>query len=135
MSDEQYQPDKTPGVFAWQEIVSNNKDGTVEFYSNLFGWTTEDMQMPNGDSYTMFMQGQRPIGGCISAPPEAENVPTMWLNYVNTDDLDASVAKAKGLGAKICKERVDLPMGSFAIAVDPQGGTFAFWQPGEDCPE
>ena len=134
MSEEQHKPDNTPGVFAWQEIISTNKEGTVDFYTRLFGWTTQDMEMPTG-TYTMFMQGQRPIGGCIATPPEAENVPTMWLNYINTDDLDASVAKAKELGAHVCKERVDLPMGSFAVLTDPQGGSFAFWQPGEECPE
>lgn len=43
-------------------------------------------------------------------------------------DIDASIAKAKGLGGTILEERVDLPIGSYAVIADPQGATFAFWQ-------
>lgn len=83
--------------------------------------------MPNGQTYTMFKQGERPVAGCVQ--PSAENSgPPMWLSYVNVADIDASVAKAKELGATIHMDRVDIAMGSFAVLADPQGATFAFWQ-------
>ena len=134
MSESEYKPDKTPGVFAWNEIVTRNKEDSMGFYAKLFGWTTDTMEMPGGATYTMFKQGERPVAGCVEPPPDAAEAPEMWLSYINVEDLDAAVSKAKDLGAKICKERVDLPIGSFAIVNDPNGATFALWQPGEDCP-
>jgi predicted enzyme related to lactoylglutathione lyase len=85
------------------------------------------MELPNGDTYTMFKQGERRVAGCIS-PENKDNIPPMWLNYILVEDLDTYVAKATGLGASIIMDRVDLPMGSFAVIADPQGAVFAFWQ-------
>ncbi len=133
MSDNQ-QP-KPPGTIGWNELVTRDVEGSVEFYSKLLGWTANEMPMPTGN-YTIFNQGEEMVAGCMAPPPEAEGAPTMWMSYINVEDLDATVAKAKELGAKMCKERVDLPMGSFAIATDPQGAVIAFWQQAEgggDC--
>ncbi len=134
MSDDPNQPDYTPGIIPWNELITSDKAASVAFYSSLFGWTTDEMEMPNGDTYTLFKKGERMVAGCVT-PPGSENVPTMWLSYVNVDDIDASIAKAKELGAVVHNERVDLPMGSFAVFTDPQGGTLAFWQgnPDADC--
>lgn len=132
MSEETYEPDLTPGIVAWNEVMTSDKAGCVEFYSNLFGWTTEDMEMPDGNTYTMFKVGERPVAGCV-VPPEDSQVPPMWLNYINVDDLDAAIEKARALGGSILKERVDLPMGSFAVIADPQGASFAFWKMSADC--
>ena len=123
------------GTIGWTELITRDKAASVDFYTQLFGWTTESMEMPGGDSYTMFKMGEEMVGGCVTPPADAQEAPCMWMSYVNVDDLDTAVAKAKNLGAKICKERVDIPMGSFAIITDPQGATFAFWQNSGSCPE
>ena len=112
MSEETQDPDLTPGIIPWNEIVTADKEGSVAFYSALFGWTKDEMPMPDGRSYTIFKQGDRPVAGCVQ-PPEDNGAPSMWLTYVNVEDIDASVAKAKELGAAIHMDRVDLPMGSF----------------------
>lgn len=127
MSEESNNPDLTPGIIAWSELVTNDKGASVAFYSDLLGWSTDEIEMPDGKTYTMFKQGDRPVAGCV-VPPEDSGAMPMWLNYINVEDIDASLAKAKDLGAVIHKERVDLPMGSFAVLSDPQGTTFAFWQ-------
>jgi predicted enzyme related to lactoylglutathione lyase len=51
---------------------------SAKFYSALFGWTREDMNV--GDfSYGMFKAGERPVGGTIVLPPEAESMPPIWM--------------------------------------------------------
>jgi len=117
-----------PGSIGWNEIVTPNSKASIKFYTELLGWTTEVMEMPNGMNYTMFKKGDLHVGGCVQPPNLEEGFKPMWLQYINTEDLDASVEKAKILGANIVTERVDLPMGSFAVIVDPLGATFAFWQ-------
>lgn len=130
MSEEQ-QPDQTPGTICWNEILTPDKAGTMEFYSNLMGWTSEDMDLPGGLTYTMFKQGEQLVAGCIS-PPDGK-VPPMWLSYILVEDLDGTAAKATELGATIIMDRVDLPMGSFITISDPQGAVIAFWKSTEDA--
>ena len=85
------------------------------------------MEMPTG-SYTMFKAGERPVAGLLSLPPEAGDVPTMWMGYITVEDLPTAVEKARSLGGHICKDITELPMGSFAVVVDPQGATFGLWK-------
>lgn len=123
-----------PGTFGWNEIVTSNSAESAKFYAELFGWTTEVMEMPEGISYTTFKQGEVPVGGCVQPPNLEESFKPMWLPYINTEDLDASVEKSKKLGATVITERTDLPIGSFAVITDPLGAAFAFWQDNPDSP-
>ena len=113
----------TPGIVSWNELVSRDADGSKQFYSQLFGWKIETMTMGPGAEYTMMKAGERPAAGLIRMPAEAGPAPTMWMSYVTVADLPAAVAKAKALGAKLCKDVTQLPMGRFAIINDPQGAT------------
>jgi predicted enzyme related to lactoylglutathione lyase len=79
-------------------------------------------------TYTMFKSGDRAVGGMIALPREAESMPVMWMGYVTVENLEASVAKAKELGAKVCKEITQISMGRFAILSDPQGAVIGLWQ-------
>ena len=134
MSEENQEHDVTPGAMPWTELISTNKAESINFYSGLFGWTTEEMELPDGTTYTLFKVGERAVAGCV-VPDDGSDVPPMWLSYINVENLDVSIAKAKELGGTICKGRVDLPMGSFAVIADPHGAVFSFWQASGECPE
>jgi len=46
------------------------------------------------------------------------------------DDVNASTAKAKGLGATILKDTTEIPgVGWFSIFTDPTGATLALFKP------
>ena len=121
------EPDKTPGIISWNEICTRDPEASKKFYTDMFGWESQDMPMPTG-SYTMFNTGGRPVAGLVQLPPEAEKAPTAWMGYITVENLTEAVEKARGLGASICKDVTELPMGSFAIVTDPQGATFGLWQ-------
>jgi len=123
----QNEMDKTPGIFSWNELMTRDSDASSKFYTALFGWTSEDMDM-GGFTYTMFKTGGRAVGGMIVLPPEAESMPVMWMGYVTVQNLEASVAKAGELGAKVLKEITAIEMGRFAILADPQGAVIGLWQ-------
>ena len=42
------QEDKTPGVFSWRELVTQDPEWSTKFYTELLGWKTDAMEMPNG---------------------------------------------------------------------------------------
>jgi len=100
MSESKHEPDKTPGLISWNELVTQDANGSTAFYTQLFGWKVETMDMGEGATYSMFNADSRPVGGMLPMPPEAgAGVPTMWMGYVTVENLQESVAKAQSLGA------------------------------------
>jgi len=88
------------GRFVWYEMLTVDKDASIDFYKEIVGWGTqdwEDGEMP----YTMFTIGDAPVAGIMDLPEEARaaGAPPHWLAYVSTPDTDATVEQAKELGA------------------------------------
>ena len=54
---------------------------------------------------------------------------SLWLPYVEVDDVDETVDRARLLGASILLEPRDGPSGRRAVVATPAGGELAFWQP------
>jgi uncharacterized protein len=119
--------DTTPGIFSWNELMTRDARASEKFYTALFGWTREEMDM-GGFSYSMFKSGERPVGGMFTLPPEAESMPAIWMAYVTVENLERSLAEAIELGAKVHKEITTTPIGRFAIIADPQGAVLGLWQ-------
>lgn len=121
--------DKTPGIFSWRELITQDPEGSAKFYTELLGWTTDTMEMPGGMSYTMFMNSKGPVAGLMKPPAEKGDAPTTWVNYITVEDLDAVVTKAQELGAHLCMPVMEIPgKGRFAGVADPQGAAIAFWE-------
>jgi uncharacterized protein len=121
------QMDKSPGIFSWNELMTRDAAASAKFYTTLFGWSREEMDM-QGFTYNMFKSGDRAVGGMLTLPPEAHSMPVMWMPYVTVENLEASVDRAKKLGATVHKEITAIPMGRFAILADPQGAVIGLWQ-------
>jgi predicted enzyme related to lactoylglutathione lyase len=113
------------GALTWNELMSTNVDVAQRFYTQLFGWKAEAMPMPNM-VYTVFKQGDAPIGGLMPQPPDIKGAPSAWFVYFAVDDADATWAKATKLGAKVLLPLTEVPtVGRFGWLQDPQGATFA----------
>ena len=37
--------DKTPGIFSWRELITQDLEGSTKFYTDLLGWATDAMEM------------------------------------------------------------------------------------------
>jgi predicted enzyme related to lactoylglutathione lyase len=56
-------------------------------------------------------------------------IPSHWMNYVASENVDQSAAKIKALGGSIVSEPMDVfDSGRMAVAKDPQGASFGLWQ-------
>ena len=76
----------------------------------------------------MIEVGEGAGGGMMKHPMPGE--PSIWLAYVNVDDVAAAMEKAKSLGAQVVREVTEVPnAGSFSIIIDPTGATLGLWQP------
>lgn len=123
----------TQGRNVWYDLMTPDVEGAKKFYGGVIGWKTEifkdgDPQKP----YTMWVAGERPIGGVMDLPPEARKMgaPPHWLAYTAVDDVDASAKQATSLGGKVLAPPWDIPkVGRVAVLSDPQGAAFAIYKP------
>lgn len=117
------------GRFIWHELVTTDPDAAAAFYSKVVSWKTQDSGIP---SYRLWMAGKTRIGGLTGLPDGAPaDTPPQWILYIATPDVDATVAAAQRLGARVTTPGTDIPnnMGRFAVLTDPQGATFAVYTP------
>jgi predicted enzyme related to lactoylglutathione lyase len=58
--------------------------------------------------------------------------PPAWNSYVTVEDADATLARAKELGASVHAEAFDvMEAGRMGVVQDPQGAWFLVWQPNQ----
>lgn len=113
------------GAFGWFELMTTDVSSSKEFYSNLLGWTTQDMPM-EGMNYTVVKVDNEEVAGMMPMPPDSGEMPPTWGIYITVENVDATLAKAKDLGGKILVEPRDIPdVGRFCVIQDPQGAWFA----------
>lgn len=114
-----------PGTFCWSELNTRDLEAAKTFYPAVFDW---EPRTSDGDvmAYTEWQLGGESIGGAMEMPPMVPaEVPPYWLIYFAVEDTDATVAKAKELGAMAMVEGMDTPAGRLAVLADPQGAAFA----------
>jgi predicted enzyme related to lactoylglutathione lyase len=115
------------GVFVWDELGTQDVEGAESFYSDVFGWTTNDMGEEYG-GYKTFNLGEKGVGGLMKMPDPS--IPSMWAPYIATEDVDATVVKAQGLGGSTVIEAMDIPaVGRIAVLKDPVGAVFGIIKP------
>ncbi len=113
--------------FVHVELMSTDVGKAKSFYGKLFDWKLEDMDM--GDmTYTMIKVGEGTGGGLMKNPMPGAS--SMWVAYVNVDDVRAATSKAKSLGATVLKDVEEVKgAGAFSIITDPTGAMLGLWQP------
>ena len=130
-----WEPKKQPGMSAdasrhgapsWFENYSTDVPKSTEFYSKLFGWKPEVMQMPGMEYTTFKLDGvEMPIAGLMALTPDMGPMPPHWATYFTVDDADAAGEKAKELGATVQFGPMDIPnIGRFCRIDSPQGVGF-----------
>jgi predicted enzyme related to lactoylglutathione lyase len=114
-----------PGAFTWNEFHARDVAGATAFYTAVFGWTADELDM-GGSNYTMFTVGDARIAGLMGMMPGTpDEVPPNWLTYFAVADCDATVAKVTELGGSVMAPGMDIEgIGRIAIVADPHGAVF-----------
>jgi predicted enzyme related to lactoylglutathione lyase len=117
------------GEFCWNELMTSDSAAAFQFYSALFGWKIlEEMDMGQMGKYRIYGIGDRRLGGMMTIPKGAP-MPTTWIFYVSTSDLDAAIGRATRKGGKVMNGPMEVPGGGrIAQLVDAQGAAFALHQ-------
>ena len=122
------------GHYHWNELMTHDAEASKAFYGETVGWTFNGMDMPDGDTYWVCMDGEKPCGGIFTMKgAEFEGQPAQWVGYLAVDDIDARIEKAKAAGAAILMPITDMPgIGRFAMLKDPAGATIGWITPAEE---
>ncbi len=113
----------TPGRIVWRELLTKDVDKAKGYYGELFGWTFQEMPMPEG-SYTVAKLGETMVGGMMKLP--MPDVPPNWMSYVSVEEVDAAVKAAKDGGGNVVMEPMDVAdMMRLAVVSDPSGAVIA----------
>jgi len=125
------------GRFVWYDLMTPDPDAATEFYTKVAGWGTTPWDGGNAEDgnnppYMMWTAGEKPIGGNMKLPEEAQarGAPPHWLAYVAVPDAEAVVERTKELGGSVLKPATAIEgVGTFAVLQDPQGAVFAPYTP------
>ncbi len=118
------------GTLVHFEVPVNDPAKLSRFYEQLLGWKFNKMPDPSGqmDYWLISHKDAGPnetMGGLYKRTMGETGI----TNYYSVASIDESVAKASGLGAKVVKEKAEIPnIGWFAILQDPDNNTFALFQ-------
>lgn len=105
------------------EVPAGNPDRASGFYSGLFGWEIGASVMPDFD-YRMF-QSAEDQGGAVM---QSDKAGSGLIVYLDTDEIDASVAKVRELGGTADDKQPVPTHGWFAVCKDTEGNAFSLWQ-------
>ena len=124
------------GQFCWVDLSTTDQDAAKKFYSELFGWSANDMPVGDdeGTVYSMMSKDGREVCAISAQMPQQREagVPPTWNNYVWVGNADSVADKAKELGATVHAPPFDITTaGRMAVIQDPQGAFFMLWQPNE----
>jgi predicted enzyme related to lactoylglutathione lyase len=107
-------------TWGWNELSTKEFDRARSFYTELFGWSTEDA--PGPLRRAAFTMGTYLIAGIHEAQPgEAEPA---WTVAFRVTDADRAVATVTELGGGVLLSPMEIAQGKFAIVSDPSGAVF-----------
>jgi predicted enzyme related to lactoylglutathione lyase len=106
------------------ELHTGNLSRACAFYTRLFAWRTERIDVDCG-SYLALELGNGIDGGVVERDSEA----SVWLPYVEVGDIAVVTERARLLGASVLLEPREGPAGWRSVVAAPAGAEVALWQP------
>ncbi len=110
------------------EIYGDEPRKLAAFYSALFGWRMEELE--GLDYWRIHLDPADPskVAGGLTYRPQVD--PKGWLQFVEVDSIDDSIALAEQSGARVVRPKTAVPRTAWvAVLADPSGNMFAVWQP------
>ena len=116
------------GAPCWVDLMTSDVDRARDFYSQLFGWTSDEPSEEFG-GYFMFTKDGVPVAGGMPTMPDA-GADNVWSIYLSTDDATKSVEVATAKGAQVIAPLMAVAdLGTMAALLDPTGAAIGMWQP------
>ncbi|OKK17245.1 bleomycin resistance protein [Streptomyces sp. CB00455] len=111
--------------------MTRELDSAKRFYRAVLGWEFRSTRL--GAGFTVALQDGAPVAG-IGALARSLSLPAAWTPYFAVDDADVAASRIRERGATMAVGPLAFGTGRAALAADPAGAVFGFWQ-GEIIPD
>lgn len=121
-----------PGAFCWIELGTTDQAAAKRFYTELFGWSFNDVPMGPDSFYTMLQLSGKDVAALYQMDKDmlAQGIPPHWQSYISVENADETAKAITAGGGKLMMEPFEVgEHGRMAVAQDPTGAHFAIWQP------
>lgn len=122
----------TPGAFCWADLTTTDQQAAKRFYQSLFDWDAFDAPIGEGQFYSQMLTRGRPVAAIAPPPPGQTAGSASWGAYVNVENADEVVERARSLGATVTGDGAFgvFEAGRTAELTDPAGSRFRIWEAG-----
>ncbi|MCB5165364.1 VOC family protein [Streptomyces bambusae] len=111
--------------------MARDLGASQQFYGAVLGWLFRRTRL--GEGFSVAFRDGAPVAG-IGALAEQLGVPVAWTPYFAVDDADGTAARIRERGGTTAVGPLSFGTGRAALAADPDGAVFGFWQ-GEVIPD
>ena len=114
------------GRIEWLDLTVGDAECVKNFYANVIGWKTEDVDMGSYSDFNMNLPetGDTVAGVCHARGSNA-NLPSQWLVYVRVADVRASSEECEKRGGKVLDGPRRMGGSNFCVIEDPAGACLA----------
>jgi predicted enzyme related to lactoylglutathione lyase len=119
----------TIGSIGWCDLTVPGADAIRDFYREVVGWTSTDVDMGGYADYVMNQpfNGTATTGVCWARGTN-EGLPPVWLVYFVVASLDASLAHVRERGGEVIRPPRSSGGGRYAVVRDPAGAVCALYE-------
>ncbi len=114
------------------EIPAEDLEKLKKFYSQLFGWKIEKagpMDYWLIQTVPIDEQGRPQRQGVNGGMIKKQSPEHKFTYYVLVESIEEYSKKIETLGGRVVVPKMEVPsMGWWAMAVDPEGNSFAIWE-------
>ncbi|MGW0390702.1 VOC family protein [Streptomyces sp. NPDC003042] len=119
------------GAPVWVSLMTRDLSAAQDFYGAVLGWRFRRARL--GEGFSVAFREGAPVAG-IGALAERLSLPVAWTPYFAVEDADVTADRIRERGATMAVGPLAFGTGRAALAADPDGAVFGFWQ-GEVIPD
>lgn len=115
------------GAPCWVSLMARDLQAVQNFYGAVLGWTYRPATL--GPEFSVALADGAPVAG-MGALAHTMGVPVTWTVYFAVDNADDTAARIRERGATVAVGPLSIGQGRAALAADPAGAVFGFWEGG-----
>ena len=117
------------GSLVWIDLTVEDAEEVRDFYTDVVGWTSAEVDMGGYADYTMKTGGSgATITGVCHARGVNADIPPAWMPYFAVADLDESMRACIDNGGELMMSPKGLGEGRFCVIRDPAGAFAALFE-------
>ena len=119
--------------FIWHELVTVDQKTSGTFFTQLFGWTSKEVDAGPFGTYTLFQKDGQDVAGMMNPTPDTPSKGSYWHSYIAVEDVEKCTEQAPLLGGSVVVPPHDVPdVGRVCVVADSTGAITHLMQPLEE---